>query len=126
MENISYVGSLVKMLLALGVVLAMMVGTVYLLRKLMGRTALGADDADVIKILATKSLGPRSSIMIIETLGKVSVIGISGGQMNLLTEIDDADALARIRELKRRGAPAYPGLPIDALRDKIMKSFKRK
>ncbi len=126
MENISYIGSLFKMLLALGVVLAMMVGTVYLLKRALGRTKSGVDDGDVIKILAVRSLGPRSSIMIIETLGKVSVVGIAGGQMNLLTNIEDPAALARLSDLKRRTPYGNPGLPVDAIREKIMKTFKRK
>ena len=126
MENISYVGSLLKMLLALGVVLALMIGTVYLLRNIMGRTGRALDDGELIKILAVKSLGPRSSIMVIETLGKVAVIGVAGGQMNLLTAIDDPDALVRLHEIKRRGPATKPGLPIDELREKILKAFRRK
>lgn len=126
MENISYIGSLLKMLLALAVVLAMMVGTVYLLRNIMGRTGRGADDHEVIKILAVKSLGPRSSIMVIETLGKVSVVGVAGGQMNLLTSVDDPDALGRLREIRQRISPQHAGLSLDEVRDKIFKTFRRK
>jgi flagellar biosynthetic protein FliO len=126
MENISYIGSLVKMLLALAVVLAMMVGAVYMLRNILGRTGRGMDDNEVIKILAVKSLGPRSSIMVIETLGKVAVIGVAGGQMNLLTSIDDPEALGRLNDIRRKILPNRSGLSMDDLRGKILKTFRRK
>lgn len=126
MENISYIGSLFKMLVALAAVLAMMVGTVYLLKNVLGRTRPGANDANIINILAVRSLGPRSSIMVIETLGKVTVVGISGGQMNVLTAVDDPEALGRVNDLRRKTPFPNPGLPMDALREKILKTFKRK
>jgi flagellar biogenesis protein FliO len=126
MENISYIGSLFKMLLALAAVLAMMIGTVYLLKNLMGRTKPGTDDGELIKILAVKSLGPRSSIMVLETLGKVTVVGIAGGQMNLLTTVDDQEALGRLREMRRPLPNTSSGLAMDTIRDKMMKAFKRK
>jgi flagellar biogenesis protein FliO len=126
MENISYIGSLFKMLLALAVVLAMMVGTVYLLKNVLGRSQPVAGGGDVINILAVRSLGPRSSIMVIETLGRVTVIGLSGGQMSHLAAVDDPEALERIKDLKRKAPVPNPGLPLDALREKIIKTIKRK
>jgi flagellar protein FliO/FliZ len=125
MESISYIGSLFKMLLALAAVLAMMIGTVYLLKNVLGRTKPGADDGTIIRILAAKSLGPRSSIMVIETLGKVTVIGIAGGQMNHLATIDNPEALAKLSNMRRTAPSANPGLPMDALREKVMKVFRR-
>ena len=126
MENISYIGSLLKMLVALAAVLALMIGTVYLLRNIWGRTKPGVHDGDMIKILAVKSLGPRSSIMMIETLGKVTVVGITGGQMNLLATVDDPEALDMLREWQRTYPHAGVGLPTEDIRNKIMKAFKRK
>jgi len=126
MENISYIGSLFKMLAALAVVLAMMVGTIYLLKNILGKTKPGRDDGEMIKIMAVKSLGPRSSIMVIETLGKVSVVGIAGGQMNFLTAVDDPETLDRLREMRRRVPDVHPGFPLDDIREKIMKTFKRR
>jgi len=126
MENISYLGSLLKMILALAVVLALMVGTVYLLRGIWGRTGRGMGDNDVIKILAVKSLGPRSSIMVVETLGKVTVIGVAGGQMNLLTAIDDREALMMLQNIKRNGPAISSGWFSDELREKIIRTFRRK
>jgi flagellar biosynthetic protein FliO len=130
MENISYIGSLLKMLFALAVVLGLMIGTVYMLKKIMGRARPGADNGELIKILAVKSLGPRSSIMMIETLGKVIVVGVAGGQMNALADIDDPEALAQVYAMRRNACASRPplpmALPLDALRDKIMKTLKRK
>ncbi|MDQ5985846.1 MAG: hypothetical protein CSYNP_01563 [Syntrophus sp. SKADARSKE-3] len=130
MENISYIGSLFKMLFALALVLGLMIGTVYMLKRITGRTRSGADDGELIKILAVKSLGPRSSIMMIETLGKVIVVGVAGGQMNALADIDDPEALEHLHAMRRKAYASHLAspiaLPMDALRDKIMKKLKRK
>ena len=126
MENISYIGSLFKMLLALAVVLSLMVGTVYLLKRILGRTRPGADTGEAIRILAVKSLGPRSSIMIIDTLGKVTVVGVAGGQMQALTTVDDPEALAKISTMRSAATVTAPVLPMDALLEKARKVLKRK
>lgn len=126
MEGISYIGSLFKMLLALAVVLGLMVGTVYILKNILGRTRPGADTGEAIKILAVKSLGPRSSIMIIETLGKVTVVGVAGGQMQALTTVDDPEALAKIPMMRTAAAMAPTVLPVEALFEKARKVFKKK
>lgn len=101
METASYFGALVKMLLALGVVLVLMVGTVYVLKRMMGHTPAGSGEGEAITILAARSLGPKTSILILDTLGKVIVIGIAANSMHVLTTIDDParlDALRRARE----------------------------
>lgn len=126
MDNISYIGSLFKMFFALAVVLSLMVGTVYLLKNILGRAKPGGDAGDLIKVLAIKSLGPRSSIMVIETLGKVTVIGLTGGQMQPLATVDDPEALAKIPENRTPLTVNSPGFPIEDLLAKARKALKRK
>ena len=62
MDSISYIGSLFKMLFALAVVLGLMVGTVYLLKNILGRTRPGADTGEAIKIIAVRSLGREAAL----------------------------------------------------------------
>ena len=64
--------------------------------------------------------------MIIETLGKVTVVGMAGGQMQALATVDDPEALARIPMMSSAAALPPTVLPVGALLEKARKVFKRK
>ncbi len=121
MEGASYFGALLKMFFALGLVVALMLGTVYLLKRMLGRASVGVGGEEVIKILAVRSLGPKTSIIVVDTLGKVTVVGLSAGSMQVITTIDDEVRLEKIRELRERAPMPYPPL-WEKLRKKAGKS----
>jgi len=108
------------MLLALGVVLALMVGTVYILKRLLGRTAAAGGEGEAIKILAARSLGPKTSILVLDTLGKVVVVGIAANNMHLITTIEDTERLDAFRRVEER-----PPLPPSALWEKVRHKMGR-
>jgi len=101
MEGVSYLSALLKMLFALGLVLALMVATVYFLKRTLGQTVASRSQDEVINVIVARSLGPRTSILIVEVLGKVSVLGVSAGNMQLIASIDDEKQLARLSQLKK-------------------------
>jgi len=121
METASYFGALMKMLLALGVVLALMIMSVYVLRRLLGHPASLSGEGEAIKVLAVRSLGPKSNILIIDTLGKVVVLGVTGNAMHVITTLEDSDQLNALRRLRERHA--LPSSPLwDKIRQKVGKA----
>ncbi|MDI9571131.1 MAG: flagellar biosynthetic protein FliO [Pseudomonadota bacterium] len=93
----SYLVSFVKMLFALAIVLGIMLGAVYVLKRIMRHTAPGGGAEGPIAVLATRYLGPKSSIMMLEVTGRILIVGVTANGINLLTEIDDQSAVERIR-----------------------------
>lgn len=110
MEGASYFGALLKMLLALGVVIVLMIASVYFLKRMLGRATVGSGGEEIIKILAARSLGPRTSIIVIDTLGKVTVVGLSPSGMQVLTTIEDETKIEKLRQIKERAPTLYPPL----------------
>ncbi|NPU84733.1 MAG: flagellar biosynthetic protein FliO [Syntrophaceae bacterium] len=118
--DFSFFSALLKMLFALAIVLGLLIGSVYFLKKFMAPVG-GGDDGQAIRILATRSLGPKSSILVVDILGKIVALGVTGSQISVIADLDDPSALERLRP--RGGAPVSP-LPetLDRYR-KLIKSF---
>jgi len=125
MESISFFPALLKMISALALVLGIMIGLAFLARRFFQQTGMATPDGSAISILTVKYLGPKSSIMIVDILGEVVVIGISNQQMSYITTIDDTAALEKLKSLSRqRGAQAVAIDPLDRYKD-LIKSFIR-
>ena len=90
--------SFLKMVSALAVTLGIMLITIYLLKKAMKRTG-GISDG-LMKILCTQYLGPKNSIMLIDVLGDILVIGVSSNQISLLTKIVDHNSLEQLKSIR--------------------------
>jgi flagellar protein FliO/FliZ len=98
MNSLDLFPSFLKMISALAVTLGIMLITIYVLKKAMKRTG-GINDG-LIKILCTQYLGPKNSIMLIEVLGDILVIGISSNQISLLTKIADRNSLEQLKSIQ--------------------------
>jgi flagellar biosynthetic protein FliO len=105
----SILPSFLKMLLALAIVLGLMVGAAYFIKNILPRNTGGLNDPSLIKIIASRHLGPRSSIILIEVLEKVIVIGVSPSQMSLLATISEAEALEKLKKqgVQEKGIPSF-------------------
>ena len=99
METISFFPALLKMISALALVLGIMIGLAFLFRRFFQQTGVSMSDGAAIHILSVKYLGPKSSIMIVDILGQVVVIGVSHQHMSYITTINDEEALLRLRSL---------------------------
>ncbi len=88
-----YTYMLLRTLLALGIVLALIIGAVYAMRLLSGRVGKGSGGAP-IRVLARSFIGQKSSIAIVEVTGEVLVLGISVNAVNLLARIEDKDVIS--------------------------------
>ena len=97
MENISLLSSFLKMIFALAIVLGLLIGVMYFVKNFMQRSAPSTDNQALINILSSRYLGPKASIILVEVLEQVIVVGISGQQMTPLAHIDDPIAIAKIK-----------------------------
>lgn len=104
----SLIVSFLKMLFALAVVLGLMIASAYLLKRIIGHTPAAIDKGSAINILMTRYLGPKHSIMMIEVLGQMLVVGVSSGQMTLLTKITDPELVERMHCLQKAQTPGMP------------------
>ena len=79
----------------------------YFFRRILQQPTAGGKDHGAINVVAARYLGPKSSIMLVEVLGKFIVIGLANNQMSHLATITDQEALDQFHD---RG-PAEKKLP---------------
>lgn len=84
---------------ALLLVLALVAGAVYLLKLFTRRRPLGGAKAKGIQILASRPLGPRQALLLVDVGGLPMLLAQSEGMVNLIAEIRDPDAVRRLNEL---------------------------
>ncbi|MBW1670339.1 MAG: flagellar biosynthetic protein FliO [Deltaproteobacteria bacterium] len=106
MNSPDLIPSFLKMVSALAVTLGIMLITIYLLKKAMKRT--GVVNDGLMKILSTQYLGPKNSIMLIDVLGDILVIGVSSNQISLLTKIVDHDSREQLKNIQGQGGKNPP------------------
>jgi flagellar biosynthetic protein FliO len=120
MSSLDFLASLLKMISALAVVLGVMLAGLWAVRRFMSKTGAKVDDGQMIRVLSTRYLGPKSSILLLDVLGSVIVVGVSGAQMTLLTAITDEDSLERLRSASPGSGDAQPFLdPISLYKRKL-------
>ena len=100
MESVSFVWSFFKMLAALAIVIAMMIGTAYVLKKYFYRSPETINGNPMINILSSRYLGPKNSILLVDVLGQVMVLGVSTTQISTLGTISDPRALENLKNLR--------------------------
>ena len=101
MGSIDFFSSLIKMISALAVVVGIMIAAMYCIKKYMKGTGTGIDDGRFIKILSTRYIGPKCSIMLVDILDSVIAIGLANNQITMLTTISDQKSLERLNDFER-------------------------
>lgn len=84
-----------KMIASLGVVLVMILGLLYGLRKLT-RQRMGTGGGKQIQVLESHYMGVKKTISLVHVPGKVLVVGVAGDRINLLDTLDEDDVLKRM------------------------------
>jgi flagellar biosynthetic protein FliO len=97
MNSVELLPAMVKIFSALAIVIGIMVISLFVAKKVLRRTEGRCEGTDVIKILSTRYVGPKSSIMVVDVAGKVLVVGLSPQNLSLLTSIDDQQSIDRLR-----------------------------
>lgn len=86
-----------KMLYTLALVLALMFFIFYVFKKVvLKNSVLGGNDR-LVKVLSTGYLGPKKTIALVDVAGEVLVLGISDGNIALLTQIHDEEQIEKIK-----------------------------
>ncbi len=98
MSSVEFLPSFLKIFSALAVVVGLILLSMYVIRVVMKKTGGKYSNRDFIKILATKYLGTKSSIVLVDVLGSIMVIGLSQQQISILAKIDDAQSLERLKD----------------------------
>jgi flagellar biogenesis protein FliO len=94
--------SFLKIMSSLAVTVGLVILTVYLLKKIMHTGRGYAGGVEMIMILSSYHPEPKSSIMIVDVLGRIMVIGTSGGAMSMLAEITDPVSLERLKDIRKQ------------------------
>ena len=110
MSTFEFLASLLKMISALAVVLGVMLACLWAARKFMNNKGAGVDDGQMIRVLSTRYLGPKSSILLLDVLGNVIVVGVTGTQISMLTTITDEESLERLRAPRSGDSSSQPFL----------------
>ena len=100
--------SLLKIISALAVTVGVTIVAAYMIKKIMRRTGVGINNKELIKILSAKYLGPKSSVMLIDVLGNIMVIGVSSSKISLLTEIVDSESLEQLKDIHGQKGKSVP------------------
>lgn len=103
-----------QMIASLAVVLALILGLLYGMRKLT-RHRLGSVTGKRIQILESQYLGVKKTITLVSVPGKVLVLGISGDRINLLDTLDE--------NLVDQMTPVNPPKPFGPLLSDRLKQF---
>lgn len=94
-------------LLKLLVVLALVIGTIWVLRKLMGPGSLSATGSGPIRVLAVRQLDTRHAVWILEVGERMLVVGTGAGAMTSLATIESPVERAAIRERLGAGGEKF-------------------
>lgn len=97
-DDASVFWAILKMIFMLGVVVALIFGTVWLLKKIspqFNRTS----SANIIKILSISYLGPKRALVLVEILDRIMLVGVTECDIRLITEFIDPEEIARLRTM---------------------------
>jgi flagellar biosynthetic protein FliO len=99
-DSISFFWSFFKMLAALTIVIGLMIVALHAMKKYFMQSPSPMDGNALIRIVTTCHLSPKNSIMLVEVLGQVMLVGVSNQQMSLLTTINDPGAMEKISKVR--------------------------
>lgn len=88
------------MLAALAVVIAMMIGAMYVIKKYFYQSPAAAGGSAMIHVISSCYLGPKSSILLVEILGQAMLLGVTDHQMSILATITDPEALEKLKDIR--------------------------
>ncbi|MFH1035766.1 MAG: flagellar biosynthetic protein FliO [Pseudomonadota bacterium] len=88
-------GAIVKMLAALALVLAVLVGLYWLIRRFLPNQAPGLGGG-AMRVIGRLPLGPKRGLALVEVADRVLLLGLGEQNISLLTTIDDQETIRRL------------------------------
>jgi len=104
MDALTYTSSLLKMLAALCIVLALMIGFHWLVKALRRRSSFLNGNEEMLRVVVSKPLNHKNSLLLVDVLGELFLVGLSGGQMTCMSPLSDPAAKEKIRALPENPA----------------------
>lgn len=100
------ISTVLQMLTALSIVLGGLLIVFYLMKRFFKKDV-GGTGEQAIKILASKYIGVKKNIALVEVPGAVLVLGITNERISLLTKIEDESIIDHVRQKKSRMTPSF-------------------
>ncbi|MCK5248597.1 MAG: flagellar biosynthetic protein FliO [Spirochaetaceae bacterium] len=94
-------GDFLRVILVLGIIIALIYAFVWMLKKF---TSVKAEGGDAIQLYSTRPLKGDAALHLVEAGNRVFLIGSNGNSVNLISEIDDKESIDEIR-LNASAAP---------------------
>ncbi len=88
--------SVVRMVSALGVVLALILGLLAVVKSRVGQRFLPVAGAPLVKILGSGSLGSRKHVMVVAVAGEVLILGTTATDVVPLGKVTDPEQVKRL------------------------------
>lgn len=103
----SLFSTFLRLLLALGVTIGLIVATVWGLKWVWEKRGLGqwAEEGKAMKVLTSTFLSPRKTIYLVEVGKRILVVGAGGDELTCLDVIQDAEEVEALRNLSQQGFP---------------------
>ena len=98
-------GLLALLILSLIVVLALIWGAMYLLRRISGRGAPGLGKSHV-RVLERAHIAPKKAVYVIQVGSRALAVGVSEAGMSTLAELDPDETLKAYPAFQEQGAPS--------------------
>lgn len=90
-----------KVVAVLGLVIALLYGGMFGLRRLSGRSAPGGLSQGGIKVLCRQQIAPRKAIYVISVVNKAMVIGVTDSQISHLSDLSEEEVSELISKQAR-------------------------
>jgi len=88
--------SVVRMVSALGIVLALILGLLAIARSTVGRRFLPVGGAPIVQILGSGPLGARKHVMVVAVAGEVFILGTTQTDLVPLGKVTDPEQVKRL------------------------------
>ena len=88
--------SVVRMVSALGIVLALILGLLAIVKSRVGQRFLPVGGAPWIKVLGSSSLGSRKQVMLVAVAGEVLILGTTPTDLVSLGKVTDPEQVKRL------------------------------
>lgn len=97
---------LVKTSAALAVVLALLLGVLWVLRRWSGQPAGGRATA-LVRLVASQPVGPKKAVSLVRVPGLLLVLGVTADGIRPLAQIDDPSLLEEVDQMPSAGVARF-------------------
>lgn len=95
----TFFSSSIKVVTSLTIVLSLILVTYYFVKKYLLKDGLLGMDKQ-IKVISTSYIAPKKNITLVEVAGEILVLGVTAANINLLTKIENKEAVEMIKAKK--------------------------